>query len=157
MENLIPVFTLIFGAVIGGAVAWLALHAKARRGFDDGKAAAATEIAALQERVAAKDRELHKLQETFDAEVIESDGLRQLSAGLQAQLEGERRAAQERSESFKRVTEELAEAEVELGIGRRALEDQGSAADAVVSIDENGQTAIVGADLLHDLDVLRLR
>lgn len=109
MENLIPVFTLIFGAVIGGAVAWLALHAKARRGFDDGKAAAATEIAALQERVAAKDRELHKLQETFDAEVIESDGLRQLSAGLQAQLEGERRAAQERSESFKRVTEELAE------------------------------------------------
>jgi DNA recombination protein RmuC len=63
----------------------------------------------LQERVAAKDRELQKLQGAFDAEVIESDGLRQLNARQQADLEGERRAAQERSESFKRVTEELGE------------------------------------------------
>ena len=109
MENLIPALTLIFGAIVGGVAVWLALHAKSHRAFDDGKAAAATENAALQERVAAKDRELQKLQEAFDAEVIESDGLRQLNARQQADLEGERRAAQERSESFKRVTEELAE------------------------------------------------
>jgi DNA recombination protein RmuC len=87
----------------------LALRAQTGRAFDDGKAAAATELSALHERVAAKDRELQKLQETFDAEVAESDGLRKLSSGLQAELEGERRAGQERSESFKRVTEELAE------------------------------------------------
>ena len=109
MENLIPALTLILGAIIGGVAAWLAFRAKAHRGFDDGKAAAATELAALHERVAAKEREIQKLQETFDAEVSEADGLRDHNSSLQAQLEGERRAAQERSESFKRVTEELAE------------------------------------------------
>jgi DNA recombination protein RmuC len=109
MEPLIPVLTLIFGALVGGLVAWLALHAKWHRGFDDGRAASATEIAALQERVAAKDRELNKLQEVFDGEVVENDRLRQENARAQANLEGERRAAEERSESFKRVTEELAE------------------------------------------------
>src|SRR5437764_510393 len=39
MDSLIPVLTLIFGAAIGAVVAWLALHAKAHRAFDDGKAA----------------------------------------------------------------------------------------------------------------------
>ena len=109
MNSLIPVLTLIFGALIGAVVAWLALHAKWHRGFDDGKAASATELAALQERVAAKDRELQKLQQAFEGEVTEGDQLRDDNARLLADLEGERRAAQERSESFKRVTEELAE------------------------------------------------
>lgn len=109
MENIIPALALLFGAIVGAAVAWLVIRARAQRAFADGKAAAATEMAALTERVAAKDRELQKLQGTFDAEVIESDQLRQQGARLQADLEGERRAAQERSESFKRVTEELAE------------------------------------------------
>src|SRR5207253_989452 len=71
--------------------------------------ASATELAALQERVAAKDRELAKLQQTFEGEVADGDQLRKDNARLLADLEGERRAAQERSESFKRVTEELAE------------------------------------------------
>ena len=109
MDSLIPVLTLIFGALIGAVVAWLALHARWHRGFDDGKAASATELAALQERVAAKDRELAKLQQTFEGEVTDGDLLRKDNARLLADLEGERRAAQERSESFKRVTEELAE------------------------------------------------
>lgn len=109
MDSLIPVLTLIFGAIIGGVVVWLGLHAKWHRGFDDGKAASATELVALQERVAAKDRELQKLQQTFEGEVTDGDRLRDDNARLLADLEGERRAAQERSESFKRVTEELAE------------------------------------------------
>lgn len=109
MDSLIPVFTLIFGAAIGAVVAWLALRAKSHRAFDEGKAESATEIAALHERVAAKDREAQKLQATFEAEVRESDGLREEKSRLLAHLEGERRAAQERNEAFKRVTEELAE------------------------------------------------
>ena len=109
MDSVIPVLTLIFGALIGAVVAWLALHAKWHRGFDDGRAASATEIAALQERLAAKDRELAKLQQTFETEVTDGDRMREDNARLLANLEGERRAAQERSESFKRVTEELAE------------------------------------------------
>src|SRR5437588_12750453 len=109
MESLIPTLTLIFGALIGGVVAWLALHAKSHRAFNDGQAASATERAALHERVAAKDRELQRLQEAFDGEVAENDRLHNETARRQADLEGERRAAQERTESFRRVTEELAE------------------------------------------------
>ena len=109
MEPLIPVLTLVFGALVGAIVVWLALHAKWHRGFDDGRAASATELAALQERVAAKDREIEKLQQTFEAEVTDGDRMREDNARLMADLEGERRAGQERSESFKRVTEELVE------------------------------------------------
>ncbi|HXT63843.1 MAG TPA: DNA recombination protein RmuC [Pyrinomonadaceae bacterium] len=109
MDSLIPVLTLIFGAAIGAVVAWLALHAKWHRGFDDGKAASATEIAALNERIAAKDRELQKLQSAFDEEVGESDSLRTENTRLQANVEGERRAAHERAESFKQAAEALAE------------------------------------------------
>jgi len=109
MEQLIPVFTLILGALVGGIVAWLALKAKSHRAFDDGRAASATEVAALNERAVAKDRELQKLQQTYDAETVESNDLRQQNARLQAEVEGERRAAHERNESFKRVTDELAE------------------------------------------------
>src|SRR5437763_8400939 len=109
MDSLIPVLTLIFGALVGAVVVWLALHAKSHRAFNDGNAASATELATLQERVAAKDRELLKLQQIFEAEVTDGDRLREDNARLLADLEGERRAAIERSESFKRVTEELAE------------------------------------------------
>src|ERR1051326_3359247 len=109
MDSVLPVLTLIFGALIGAVVAWLALHAKWHRGFDDGRAASATEIAALQERLAAKDRELAKLQQTFETDVTDGDRMREDNGRLLADLEGERRAAQERNESFKRVTEELAE------------------------------------------------
>jgi DNA recombination protein RmuC len=109
MDSLIPVFTLIFGAIIGAVVAWLTLHARSHRAFDDGRAASTAELAALQERIAAKDRELQKLQGTFEAEVSDSDRLREDNARLLADLEGERRAAHERNESFKRVTAELAE------------------------------------------------
>lgn len=109
MDSLIPVLTLIFGALVGAVVAWLALHAKSHRAFDDGKAASATEMAALQERIASKDRELQKLQATFEDEVSDRDRFRGENARLLADLEGERRAAQERNESFKRVTEELGE------------------------------------------------
>jgi DNA recombination protein RmuC len=109
MASLIPVLTLIFGALIGALVAWLALNGKSRRAFDDGRASSTAELAALQERISGKDRELQKLQETFAAELSGGERLREENARLMAELEGERRAAHERNESFKRVTEELAE------------------------------------------------
>src|SRR5215468_318237 len=109
MESLIPVFTLIVGASIGALAAWLAVRAKSQRAFDDGRAASSAELAAFQERIAAKDRELQKLQATFETEVSAGDRFREENARLLADLEGERRAAHERSESFKRVTQELTE------------------------------------------------
>src|SRR2546429_7141265 len=107
--NVIPVATLLLGAAVGAAIVWLFLRAKTKGSFEEGKSESATQIAALDERVAAKDQELSKIQGTFDKEVAERDRLREKNAALKADLEGERRAAQERSESFKRVTEELTE------------------------------------------------
>ncbi|MFS8085406.1 MAG: DNA recombination protein RmuC [Acidobacteriota bacterium] len=95
--------------MIGATVLWLVSRAKAQRSYADGKADSATEIATLHERLTAKDRELHKLQESLNKEVAELSAAKKDNASLMADLEGERRAAQERSESFKRVTEELAE------------------------------------------------
>src|SRR5256885_7395881 len=107
--NLIPVATMLFGAAVGAVVVWLFLLAKTRRSFEDGKSESATQIAALHERVAAKDQALTRIQGAFDKEVAERNCQRDDNASLKAELAGERRAAQERNESFKRVTEELAE------------------------------------------------
>src|SRR6266404_3951663 len=107
--NFVSIATLLVGAAFGVIVAWLFLRARASRSYADGQADNATGIATLHERLAAKDRELQRLQEAFDKEVAELSGVKRENAVLMADLEGERRAAQERSESFKRVTEELAE------------------------------------------------
>src|SRR6266480_4914528 len=107
--NLIPVATMLLGDAVGAVVVWLFLVAKTRRSFEEGKSESASQIAALDERVAAKDQELTRIQGAFDKEVAERDRLREDNAKLKADFEGERRAAHERNESFKRVTEELAE------------------------------------------------
>src|SRR2546426_12400309 len=101
-SNLIPVATMLFGAAIGAVIVWLVLQTKTKRSFEEGKSESATQMAALHERLAAKGQELNKIQGAFDKEVAERDRLREKNAALKADLEGERRAAQERSESFKR-------------------------------------------------------
>ena len=109
MTSFTPVLILLAGAAIGAVVAWLVLNAKAKRAFADGQSESATQLAAINERLAAKDRELAKLQQSFDEEVTESESLRDENARLNANLEGERRAAQERSDSFKQAAEALSE------------------------------------------------
>jgi DNA recombination protein RmuC len=109
MDSLIPVLMILIGAVVGAVVVWLILRAQSQRSYEDGKADSATQLAALQERLAARDQEVQKLQQSFDKEVVQREQLREDNADLKAQLEGERRAAQERSESFKQAAEELSE------------------------------------------------
>jgi DNA recombination protein RmuC len=107
--DLLPVFILIGGAALGAAITWLIMHVRSQRSYEDGKSASAAEIAAFQERLAARDSELEKLQQAFAKESDDTETLRDQNVQLRAEVEGERRAAQERNESFKRVTEELAE------------------------------------------------
>jgi DNA recombination protein RmuC len=109
MDSLIPVLMIFIGAVVGAVTVWLILRAQAKRSYEDGKADSATQVAALQERLAARDQEVQKLQQSFDKEVAQRERIREDNADLKAQLEGERRAAQERSESFKQAAEELSE------------------------------------------------
>lgn len=109
MDNLLPVVLLLFGAVLGATITWLALRSKSLRSYEDGQADRATEIATLNERLAAKDRESQKLQEAFDKENAERARAKDENAGLRAQLAAEQRGAREREESFKQATSELAE------------------------------------------------
>src|SRR2546429_4146620 len=106
MDSVVPVLLIFAGIVLGAVGAWLMLRAQSQRSYEKGQADSGSQVAALQERMAARDQEVQKLQQAFDREVSERDRLRDQNAELKALLEGERRAAQERSESFKQVAEE---------------------------------------------------
>lgn len=109
MDSFIPVLMIFAGIVVGAVIVWLILRAQSQRSYEKGQAVSATQIAALQERLAARDQEVQKLQQSFEKEVTQREQVRDDNAGLRAQLEGERRAAQERSESFKQAADELSE------------------------------------------------
>jgi DNA recombination protein RmuC len=109
MDNSIPIVLLLGGIFVGAVTAWLLTRSKAKRSYEDGKADRTTEIATLHERLAAKDREWQRLQEAFDKEVAELARVKEENSFLKAEVEGERRAAQERSEAFKQAAEALSE------------------------------------------------
>src|SRR5712671_3309570 len=109
MGSLIPVLMILVGIVVGAVAVWLLLRAQSQRSYEKGQSDSVMQVAALQERLAARDQEVQKLQQSFDKEVSERERLRDNNADLKAQLEGERRAAQERSESFKQAAEELSQ------------------------------------------------
>src|SRR6266576_3341648 len=109
MDSLIPVAMILTGIVVGAVIVWLLLRAQSQRSYEKGQSDSATQVAALHERLAARDQEEQKLQQLCDKEVAQREQLREQNANLKAQLEGERRAAQERSESFKQAAGELSE------------------------------------------------
>jgi DNA recombination protein RmuC len=109
MDSLIPVGLIFAGILVGAVVVWLLLRAQSKRSYEKGQGDSATQVAALRERLAARDQEAQKLQQSCDKEVVQREQLREDNANLKAQLEGERRAAQERSESFKLAAGELSE------------------------------------------------
>ena len=109
MDSLIPVALIFSGIVVGAVVVWLLLRAQSQQSYEKGQADSATQVAALQERLTARDQEVQKLQQSCDKEVTQREHLREDNADLKAQLEGERRAAQERSDSFKQAADELSE------------------------------------------------
>src|SRR5437016_5991895 len=109
MNGMVPVGLVLFGTIIGAVVVWLTLRARATQRYEAGRADSVTQLATLNERLASKDRELQRLQDAFEKERAELSGTKEQNSHLKADLEGERRAAQERSESFKQAAEALAE------------------------------------------------
>src|ERR1700752_2567291 len=109
MDNLLPVIFLLLGALIGALVVWLVLKASAKRSFEDGRANSVTEVATLNERLAAKDRELQKLHEAFERESAGRTRAATETTTLKAQLAAEQRGAQQRDESFRQASAELGE------------------------------------------------
>lgn len=108
-SNLISILMLLIGLAVGAAAVWLALRTKAEQIYKNAKAEDVAQFASLQERLAARDQELIKLQQTLNNEAKQRDALRETNSHLKAELEGERRAATERRESFKQAAEELTE------------------------------------------------
>jgi DNA recombination protein RmuC len=100
--QILSIIVFLVGAALGATVGWFLLRTRV-------SSASAADLATLKERLAGKDAELQKLQETFNNELAEHKNSRQENARLNAALEGERRAAQERKESFKQAAEELSE------------------------------------------------
>jgi DNA recombination protein RmuC len=101
-SQILSIVVLLVGAAIGAAAGWFLLRSKA-------SAASVADLATLKERLTGKESELQKLQEALNTQVGEYKHSREENAQLRAKLEGERRAAQERTDSFKQAAEELSE------------------------------------------------
>ena len=108
-SNLMSILVMLIGITLGSLTVWLALRSKARQTYEAAKAESTAQLATFQERLAARAHDLLKLQEAFEKEGAERERLREENANLKADLEGERRAALERRESFKQAAEELSE------------------------------------------------
>ncbi|MDQ2974139.1 MAG: DNA recombination protein RmuC [Acidobacteriota bacterium] len=100
--QILVIIVLLLGALLGATIAWLLLKTKAR-------AVSAAELATLKERLTGRENDLQRLQDALSSEVAENRLSRAENARVKADLEGERRAAHERKESFKQAAEELSE------------------------------------------------
>lgn len=99
---ILVIVIFLVGAAIGAGLGWVLLRSTA-------SSASAADQATLKERLAGKESELQRLQETFNHELAEHKNSRQDNAQLNAALAGERRAAQERKDAFKQAADELSE------------------------------------------------
>src|SRR5947199_179527 len=77
MDSLIPVVMILSGIVVGALVVWLLLRAQSQRSYERGQADSSTHVAALQERLVARDQEVQKLQQSCDKEIAQREQLRE--------------------------------------------------------------------------------
>jgi DNA recombination protein RmuC len=95
--------TLIAGILLGALAVWLILREKATQAREAGRLELAADLAALKERIAARDRQTEEAGAALERSVAETTRLRAENAGLQARLaqlatrlEEERKAAAEK-------------------------------------------------------------
>jgi DNA recombination protein RmuC len=100
--QILAIVVLLVGVALGAAAGWFLLRTRA-------SSASAADLATLKERLGGKEAELQKLQLALTNEVTDHKHAREESVQLKAALEGERRAAQERKDSFKQAADELTE------------------------------------------------
>ncbi|HEV7744500.1 MAG TPA: DNA recombination protein RmuC [Pyrinomonadaceae bacterium] len=101
-SQILSIVVLLVGVALGATASWFLLRTKA-------SSASAADLATLKERLGGREAELQKLQLTLNNEIGEHKHSREESVQLKAALEGERRAAQERKDSFQQAAEELSE------------------------------------------------
>jgi len=116
MENLVPALLLLIGLFSGVLVTWLIFRSKLRHEYDRARSGTEIERATLQERLAGKEDQLRELREASDkaradTERLQSEVTSLLTAqsALETRLVEERRAAQEKLESFQQATQALSD------------------------------------------------
>jgi len=100
--QILSIVVFLIGVALGAAVSWFLIRTKANL-------ASAADLAVLKERLLGKETESQRLQQQLINELAEHKHSREENVQLKAALEGERRAAQERKDSFKQAAEELSE------------------------------------------------
>jgi DNA recombination protein RmuC len=88
--------TLIAGILLGALAVWLILRERATQAREAGRLELAADLAALQERIAGRDRQIEAAGAALERSVAEMARLRTENAELQARLEEERKAAAEK-------------------------------------------------------------
>ncbi len=107
-NNLMLILMLLTGIAVGAVAVWWTFRTRVAHSYELGRSENSTALAAYQERLAAREQELVSLKDLRFKETRERDRLQEQITKLSAQLEGERRAAHERKESFQQAADELA-------------------------------------------------
>ena len=107
-NNLMLILMLLTGIAVGAVAVWWTFRTRVAHSYELGRSENSTALAAYQERLAAREQELVSLKDLRFKETGERDRLQEQITKLSAQLEGERRAAHERKESFQQAADELA-------------------------------------------------
>jgi DNA recombination protein RmuC len=109
--------TLIAGILLGALATWLILRGRAAQAREAGRLELAADLAALQERIAGRDRQIEEGGTALERSVAETARLRGENGGLQARLaqlatrlEEERKAAAEKFILLEEARTKLADA-----------------------------------------------
>ena len=132
--DLIP--GIAIGLLVGGGAVWTWLRRHAREAFERGKASMDAERAALVERIAARDRDVERLQGTvsdLEGHRRAASELNAANARLAAELESERASTREKLAV-------LDEAQAQLTSAFRALSGQALQANNQMFLDLAAQT-----------------
>lgn len=103
MENLTTLAFLILGIVIGGFFGWLVLRTKIQHAVDKSKVQSDVDLATMNERLGAKDKQLQSLDVELDRRDSELTSLR-----LEIRSESERRSkAEEKNTRIPQIEEQV--------------------------------------------------
>lgn len=116
MENFVPVLLLLIGLITGAFIAWLIFRPKIKHEYDRARAGGEVERATLLERLAGKEVQVAELRKALDDGRSDSERLQQenttlltTQSSLQTKREEERRAGQEKLDSFQQATQALSD------------------------------------------------
>jgi DNA recombination protein RmuC len=117
MASFVLPATLLAGILLGALAVWMILRGRAAQARAAGRLELAAEMAALQERIAGRDRQIEQGGAALERSAIETARLRAENTGMQARLaqlatrlEEERKAAAEKLILLEEAREKLADA-----------------------------------------------